>query len=151
MSRRSKKSDLADMRSLIGKAVPRKEVYERLESRRITGDWATVVGEYLAARSAPEAFDHGLLTIAVSSAPWAQELRLRKAELLKRLNEAAGKDLFTDLKVNVRNPKANSVSKGSAKSFEPEDPGVVVTNPDIPEVVERVIGRLRAASKRPKK
>lgn len=147
---RSKKPELADLRSLIGKAVPRKEVYERLESRRITGDWATVVGEYLASRSAPESFDHGLLTIAVSSAPWAQELRLRKSELLKRLNEVAGRDLFTDLKVNVKNPKASPIAEKPKEGFKPVDADVVVTNPDIPEVVECVIGRLRSAAKRKK-
>jgi len=148
MNRRARKEELTDLRALIGKAVPRKEVYERLEARQITGDWSNVVGEYLAARSAPEAFDHGVLTIAVSSAPWAQELRLRKAELLDRLNEAAGRELFTDLRVSVKNPRSNPAKPKVSKTFKPEDAGVVVSNPDIPEVVERVIGRLRAAAKR---
>lgn len=148
---RNRKDELSDLRALIAKAVPRKEVYERMESQRVTGDWQAIVGEVLALKSSPEAFDHGQLTISVTSAPWAQELRLRKQELLKRLNETAGRELFTDLKISVKAPKPRPQESPKRKPFEAIDAGVTITNPDLPEVVERVLGRLRSAAKRSKK
>ncbi len=138
------------MSSLLGKALGRKEIFERLEANRITRQWADAVGEPLASKSSPEGFDHGMLTVAVTSAPWAQELRLRKSDLLTRLNEVAGRMLFTELKFLVKNPKTRPRTSESKSTFEPEEAGVEITIPEIAEVVQRAIGRLRAAAKRKK-
>lgn len=147
---RVRKDDLAEMSSLLGKALGRKEIFERLEANRITRQWADAVGEHLASKSSPEGFDHGLLTVAVTSAPWAQELRLRKSDLLIRLNEVAGRELFSELKFVVKNPKARARTEVSQSTYEPEEAGVEISIPEIADVVERAIGRLRTASKRKK-
>lgn len=147
---RARKDELAEMSSLLGKALGRKEIFERLEANRITRQWADAVGEHLASKSSPEGFDHGKLTVAVTSAPWAQELRLRKSELLTRLNEVAGRDLFSELKFVVKNPKQRKGTSPLKSTYEPEEAGVEVSVPEIADVVQRAIGRLRTAAKRKK-
>jgi hypothetical protein len=136
---------------LLARAIGRKEIFERIEARRVSQRWAEAVGEHLASRSQPDKFDHGVLTIAVASSPWAQELRFRKSDLLKRLNESAGRDLFEDLRFVVRALEKAPEEEAERTTFEPDDPGVKISAPDeIAEVIERALGRLKAASKRKK-
>ena len=145
---RKRRQGLESANALLAKALGRKEVFERLEARRIVKRWQEAVGEHLAARSAPEKFEHGVLTIAVSSAPWAQELRLRKAELLQRLNETAGRDLFEDLRFAVRMPDKSISAVAVTETYEPEAIDIEVSIPEIEDVVKRALGRHRAASRR---
>jgi predicted nucleic acid-binding Zn ribbon protein len=147
---RRKKEDPLSAGMLLAKAIGRREVFERLEARQVTKRWQEAVGEPLASKSVPEKFEHGVLTVAVTSAPWAQELRLRKAELLLRLNETAGRELFADLKFSVRQPEKQVREVAAQRTFEPEDVDVDVSIPEIREVVTRALGRLKAASKRSK-
>ena len=145
---RRRKENLTGANSLLAKAIGRKEVLERLEARQITQRWEEAVGEPLATKSTPEKFEHGVLTVVVISAPWAQELRLRKAELLDRLNLAAGRDLFEDLRFSVRTPAKKQEAESVPEPFEPEDLAIDVSIPEIAEIVRRALGRHRAASKR---
>ncbi|MEO7453899.1 MAG: DUF721 domain-containing protein [Fimbriimonadales bacterium] len=146
---RRRKEEPQQAGALLARALGRKEIFERVEARRIGKRWAEAVGEHLAERSQPDKFDHGVLTIVVASAPWAQELRLRKAELLKRLNETAGRDLFADLRFVVRPLEKATAVEELPTTFEAADPGVKVSGPEeIAEVIERAIGRLRSAARR---
>jgi predicted nucleic acid-binding Zn ribbon protein len=145
---RRNKQELSEANSLLAKALGRREIFERLEARQVAKRWEEAVGAQLASKSSPEKFEHGVLTVAVTSAPWAQELRLRKKELLARLNETAGRELFQDLKFLVRQPDKKATSTASPETFEPETLDIEVTVPEIAEVVKRALGRHRAASKR---
>jgi predicted nucleic acid-binding Zn ribbon protein len=146
---RRRKEERQQAGALLARALGRKEIFERIEARRISQRWSEAVGAHLAERSQPDRFDHGVLTIAVASAPWAQELQLRKRELLGRLNETAGRDLFEDLRFVVRNLEKASTTEEVHETFAAEDPGVKLSAPEeIAVVIERALGRLKAASKR---
>ena len=147
---RRRKEDLEGAAGLLGKALGRKEIFERLEARQVSKSWANAVGEHLASRSSPEKFEFGILTVAVTSAPWLQELRLRQKELLDRLNAAAGRELFTELKFVVRAKQKATTVEEVAQTFEPEEIDLKMSMPEIEDVVKRALGRLRAASKRKK-
>ena len=148
---RRKREDLEPATSLLGKAIGRKEVFDRLEARRVISHWEEVVGPHLASKSTPESFSRGVLSVAVTSAPWAQELRLRKAELVIRLNDAAGGGLFTDIKFVTKSPPPKA--KGdldSPREFEPSELDVDLSIPEIADLVKRALGRLKTASRRKK-
>lgn len=53
-------------------------------------EWASVVGERIAAEAEPVAERDGVVTVACSSATWAHELELLSADLTRRLNGALG-------------------------------------------------------------
>jgi len=55
---------------------------------RVQGVWAAVAGEVVAAEAQPESERAGVVTIACSSAVWAGELDLLRADLIERLNLA---------------------------------------------------------------
>ena len=149
---RKKREELAAATSILGKAIGRKEIFDRLEARKVIRHWEAVVGSHLAAKSYPESFERGVLTVSVVSAPWAQELRLRKAELVIRLNDAAGTGLFEDIKFLTKSAsKGAEATVGPLTEFEPAEVDVDISIPEIADVVKRALGRLKTASRRKRK
>jgi predicted nucleic acid-binding Zn ribbon protein len=87
---------------LLGGALGRPEVLKAARAQIAMRKWSEVVGEAIAAKSMPDRYDHGTLWVVASGSAWAQEIRLRKEEIMARLNEIAGEHLFTDVRVGVR-------------------------------------------------
>jgi hypothetical protein len=57
----------------------------------------------LAERSHPDRYGRGTVWVAVEGSAWAQELRMMKDKILRRLDEVAGEPgLFTDVRFGVR-------------------------------------------------
>jgi len=89
--------------NMLGAAVARDEVLRAAKAQRILKDWPAVVGPALAERSQPDRYDHGTVWVAVESSAWAQELRMRKDTIVKRLAERAGEaGVFQDVRFGVR-------------------------------------------------
>jgi predicted nucleic acid-binding Zn ribbon protein len=55
---------------------------------RLQAEWPALAGRAVAAEAKPVAEHSGTVTIACSSAVWAQELELLSGDLLERLNGA---------------------------------------------------------------
>ena len=64
-------------------------------------DWASVVGDDLAAHSRPTAIDGDLLVIEAADAAWAGEFRWLEKELLERLETVTESTRITRLQVRV--------------------------------------------------
>lgn len=66
---------------------------ERLREAEIWRIWPDVVGATLATRACPVRIINGTLTVAVSSAPWMQELRFMTAMMKEKLNSCLGAEV----------------------------------------------------------
>jgi predicted nucleic acid-binding Zn ribbon protein len=104
---------------LIPKAMER-DVVQAARATEVLRRWEEVVGADLATRSWPDRFDKGTVWVAVTGSAWAQELRLRKEQILRRLNELStlGKP-FTDVRFGVRKLPTRPVEEKTAAP-EPE-------------------------------
>jgi hypothetical protein len=92
---------------MLGEAVGRSEVVRTARAQRILRQWNEIVGSVLGERSVPDRYERGTVWVAVAGAAWAQEIRMRKAEILDRLNARAHESgLFLDLRCGVRTPRA---------------------------------------------
>jgi len=85
----------------------------RLRTGLATGDlgrrWSDVVGAPLAAETAPGGIDEaGVLTVRVSSAAWATQIRFLAAAVVANANEVLGGEIVTGVKVVV-GPPASAV------------------------------------------
>ncbi len=60
--------------------------------------WAEVVGEQIARVTEPQRIEHGVLFVSVKTAPWRAELSLKRLEIMKKLNTAAGADVIRDIR-----------------------------------------------------
>lgn len=89
--------------SLIGAALGRPEVLRAARAQQSMRRWNEVVGETLAVKSTPDRYEKGTLWVVASGSAWAQEIRLRKEEIVRRLNEISGEPgLFNDVRVGTR-------------------------------------------------
>jgi hypothetical protein len=71
------------------------------ESHLIWQAWPVAVGPEIAERTELQLFRDGQLTVAVSSAPWVQQLSLMAPQLIEALNEQIGKALVESLRFRL--------------------------------------------------
>lgn len=83
---------------------------ERLREAEIWRIWPDVVGATLACRAYPMRIINGTLTVAVSSAPWMQELRFMTAMMKEKLNICLGAEVVREIVL-----KAGRVDKPPAE------------------------------------
>ena len=70
---------------------------ERLRDAEIWRVWPEVVGATIACRAQPLRIINGTLTVAVSSAPWMQELRFMTAMMKEKLNLRLGAEVVREI------------------------------------------------------
>lgn len=75
---------------------------ERLREGRIMDLWADVVGATVAERSRPVKCRDGVLTVAVSSSVWLQQLTMMRQEIVRLFAERIGKGAITEIVFTAR-------------------------------------------------
>ena len=65
----------------------------------VFGRWEQIVGEALAAHTRPGGFADGELLVIADSTAWATQVRLLRAQLIRRLNSELGNGTVTGVKV----------------------------------------------------
>ena len=70
---------------------------ERMREAEIWRIWPDVVGATIACRAQPVRIINGTLTVAVSSAPWMQELRFMTAMMKEKMNLRLGAEVVRDI------------------------------------------------------
>jgi predicted nucleic acid-binding Zn ribbon protein len=69
---------------------------------RLLRVWQSAVPPEIAAHSEPTDWKQGTLELTVATPVWAQQIALRKTEILAALKTALGPDAPTDLRTRVR-------------------------------------------------
>jgi hypothetical protein len=69
---------------------------------QLASDWAAVVGDRLAAESAPVSLDAGVLVVAASDGPWGAQVRFLASEIAKKANAELGSQAVRQVRVVVR-------------------------------------------------
>jgi len=92
--------------ALLAGAFQGKPLEQRLEEAKIWQIWDRAVGSRLAAKAKPVRFNNGMLTVAVSSAPWMQQLNFMKRDITQRLNQMLGKELVREIYLKPGRPAA---------------------------------------------
>jgi predicted nucleic acid-binding Zn ribbon protein len=76
-------------------------VLEEQSQLKIYRDWAKVAGEAVARNTRPLKLKYGVLTVAVRSGAWMQELSLLKPVLLQKLKDLIKDDSVKDLRLTL--------------------------------------------------
>lgn len=84
---------------------------ERLREAEIWRVWPEVVGATVASRAQPLRIIGGTLTVAVSSAPWIQELRFMTDMIREKLNSCLGGEVVREIVL-----KAGKIQKTADQS-----------------------------------
>lgn len=99
---RPRTSTPTPVRALLTAALP--QLAEPLLALAVKRDWPSVVGPQVSRRAQPGDLRGGTLTVVVDNSPWLQELTLREAELLRRLQARFGADGLKALYLTLGTP-----------------------------------------------
>jgi predicted nucleic acid-binding Zn ribbon protein len=69
---------------------------------RLAATWAEVVGERLAAETAPASLEGGVLTVQATNGPWGAQAKFLVEQIKDRANEALGADEVRSVRVTIR-------------------------------------------------
>lgn len=85
------------LRSVMGDLFSGTPIGQRLREARIWTLWEEAVGPTVASKARPVQFRDGVLTVAVTSAPWLQQLTFMKKDLVATLNRSCGEELVREI------------------------------------------------------
>lgn len=97
MTKRPRMPFPRQLSGVMQESLSRLGLSERLREAEIWRIWPEVVGETLACRAHPVRIINGTLTVAVSSAPWIQELRFMTTIMKEKLNSSLGAEVVRDI------------------------------------------------------
>lgn len=84
----------------------REQVFSRgMPVAQLAARWPEIVGERLAAETAPAGLDEGILTVEVSTGPWGAQATFLHEEIRRKADEALGGERVRQVRVVVRNPR----------------------------------------------
>lgn len=70
---------------------------KKLQEASVMEYWKEVVGESAAKSCVIQRIEHGKLYVHCASAVWRTELQLRKADIIRKLNERVGTEIIRDI------------------------------------------------------
>ena len=86
----------------IGKAIQELAlsfgIDKKLEQYEAVTQWAAIVGPQIAKETEPQKIEKGLLLVRVRKSVWRNELTMRKAEIITKLNKAIGNNAVKEIK-----------------------------------------------------
>lgn len=97
MAKRPKMRFPLPLRDVVRVELTTLGLAERLREAEIWRLWPEVVGATVASRATPLRIIKGILTVAVSSGPWKQELTFLKGMMIEKLNERLGGEVVKEI------------------------------------------------------
>jgi predicted nucleic acid-binding Zn ribbon protein len=95
-------SRLTSLSESLGRSLTRGFLSFTAQKLRVYEVWPQVVGPEVAARTRPELFHDGCLTVAVPGPGWLYDFQFKKGEWMTRLNrELADQALVEEIKLRV--------------------------------------------------
>jgi predicted nucleic acid-binding Zn ribbon protein len=103
--RRPRSEDAVSLGAIVD-GLMREEVFSRgMPIAHLASRWAEIVGERMAAETAPASLEGGVLTVEVSSGPWGAQARFLHAEIRRKADEALADERVERVRFVVRNPR----------------------------------------------
>jgi predicted nucleic acid-binding Zn ribbon protein len=99
---KERSDDAVPIAEILGGLFGERALAGGLQVGRLAGMWPSVVGERLAAETAPSRLERRTLTVAVSSGPWGAQARFLAEEIRRKANEALGAEEVEKVTIVVR-------------------------------------------------
>ena len=97
-----KNRDLVPFKEVLEKYLKEKKWDKRIKGYQIINNWKALAGKEIAQSSQPIKIQDKCLFLAVKSNVWANELNLRKGELIEKINLEAEEEIISDILFKVR-------------------------------------------------
>jgi len=84
----------------------REEVFSRgIPIAELASKWPQVVGERLAAETAPTTLEGSVLTVSATNGPWGAQARFLHEQIRLKANQALGSEVIATVRIVVRNSR----------------------------------------------
>ncbi len=97
-----KNKDPVPIKVILEDFLKEKKWNKKIKGYHIINCWAEVMGEEIAQHSQPIKIHDQTLFLRVKSNVWANELNLRKGELIQKFNLKAGEEMISDILFKVQ-------------------------------------------------
>jgi len=97
-----KKNDIVPLKTALEKFLKDKKWSKRIKGYQIISNWENLAGKEIAQSSQPIKIQDKCLFLAVKSNVWANELNLRKGELIEKINREAGEKIISNILFKIR-------------------------------------------------
>jgi len=100
-----KKKDIIPFKAALENFLKEKKWSKKIKGYQIISNWENLVGKEIAQASQPTKIQDKCLFLAVKSNVWANELNLRKGELIEKINREAGEKIISNIMFKIRRPQ----------------------------------------------
>lgn len=83
---------------VLDKFVHSLGITKKMKQFSVITSWPEIVGEQVARVTEAERIDNGILFVKTATAPWRNELTMRRMEILEKVNSAAGSKLVKEIR-----------------------------------------------------
>jgi predicted nucleic acid-binding Zn ribbon protein len=97
-----KKKDIVPFEAALKIFLKEKKWSQKIKGYQIISDWENLAGKEIAQSSQPIKIQDKCLFLAVKSNVWANELNLRKGELIEKINREAGEEIISNILFKTR-------------------------------------------------
>jgi len=91
MRRKNSHASLQSISDILYAALKRRGLASQIEENALLKLWPQAVGNQIAAKTQPDCLRNGTLFVRTTSSIWVQQMHFIKEEILRKLNELAGK------------------------------------------------------------
>ncbi len=97
-----KEKDIVPFKTALEKFLKEKKWSKKIKGYQIINNWENLAGKEIAQSSQPIKIQDKCLFLAVKSNVWANELNLRKGELIEKINLKAGEKIISNILFKIR-------------------------------------------------
>jgi len=73
-------------------------IMKKMKQFSVITSWAEIVGEQIARVTEAERIENGILFVKTATAPWRNELTMRRLEIMEKVNAAAGSKVVKEIR-----------------------------------------------------
>ncbi len=73
-------------------------ITKKMKHFSVITSWAEIVGEQIARVTEAERIENGILFVKTATAPWRNELMMRRLEIMEKVNAAAGSKVVKEIR-----------------------------------------------------
>jgi predicted nucleic acid-binding Zn ribbon protein len=97
-----KKKEIIPFRQALEEFFKEKKWSKKIKGYQIISNWENLAGKEIAQSSQPIKIQDKCLFLAVKSNVWANELNLKKGELIEKINREAKEKIISNILFKVR-------------------------------------------------
>lgn len=97
----AKERPLTKISDVLLKIAKKFDLEIKIVEQTINKNWTKLVGERIASHTKPDTVSYRKLLVHVDSPAWMQQLTFLKEDIIKNINEAAGRQIIKEIRFQI--------------------------------------------------